>query len=241
VWQHLGPGQVLVQREGFPKYPWAHMISGFPYMGRKMTWALPCLGMDALSAGLCEIHWDGFEIAYAYDIDESLIPTLLRMHGAGRQKGCFGFSIEVVLGITHRARERSYYETWYQELRQATPMFRFDSWSTSSSRNIDPACTLWASSANYWGTQGSRILCHVPAREHFFADCLHKGLRPADEGMLTPHQRNNLSATQPVLQARLMQRAPQLNTLTSGALAFCKLPSHVCLWTGTSRAGLAHQ
>ena len=46
-----------------------------------MTLALPCLGMDALSAGLREIGWDGFEIAYAYDIDESLVPVLLHMHG----------------------------------------------------------------------------------------------------------------------------------------------------------------
>jgi C-5 cytosine-specific DNA methylase len=70
-----------VQLEGFPKYPWSHMIPAFLQMDRKMTLALPCLGMDALSAGLREIHWDGFEIAYAYDIDESLIPTLLHMHG----------------------------------------------------------------------------------------------------------------------------------------------------------------
>jgi site-specific DNA-cytosine methylase len=70
-----------VQLVGFPKYPWSHVIPAFPQMDRKMTLALPCLGMDALSAGLREIHWDGFEIAYAYDIDESLIPTLLHMHG----------------------------------------------------------------------------------------------------------------------------------------------------------------
>jgi len=56
------------------------------------------------------------------------------------------------------------------------------------------------------------------------ADCLHKGLRPVDEGILTPHQRNNLSATKPLLQARLMQRAPQLNTPTSGALGRFQAP-----------------
>ena len=46
-----------------------------------MTLALPCLGMDGLSAGLREIQWDGFEIAYAYDIDESLVPVLLHLNG----------------------------------------------------------------------------------------------------------------------------------------------------------------
>jgi site-specific DNA-cytosine methylase len=82
VRQHWGPGQALAQLEGFPKYPWAHMILGFFQKDRKVTLALPCLGMDSLSAGLREIPWDGFEVAHAYDIDESLSPTLLHMHGA---------------------------------------------------------------------------------------------------------------------------------------------------------------
>ena len=38
----------------------------------------------------------------------------------------------MVLGITHRARERSYYETWYQELCQAATMFRIDTWLMNS-------------------------------------------------------------------------------------------------------------
>ena len=60
-----------------------------------MTLALPCLGMEGLSAGLREIQWDAFEIAYAYDIDESLVPVLLHLHGPhanfhiGRLRGNF--------------------------------------------------------------------------------------------------------------------------------------------------------
>ena len=79
--------------EGFPKFPWSHLIPCFPQFGRKMQLGLPCLGLDALSAGLREIRWEGFEISFAYDIDESLIPVLLDLHGphtnlhVGRHRG----------------------------------------------------------------------------------------------------------------------------------------------------------
>ena len=49
--------------------------------------------MDALSTGLREIRWEGFEISFAYDIDERLIPVLLHLHGphtklhVGRRRG----------------------------------------------------------------------------------------------------------------------------------------------------------
>ena len=279
-----------MQLEGFPKYPWSHMIPAFPQMDRKMTLALPCLGMDALSAGLREIHWDGFEIAYAYDIDESLIPTLLHMHGPdanlhiGRRTGdvlacneeewsrvdwviagppcppfssiganrapeddpreavfrkvtkiiisqgrkrCFGFILEMVLGITHRVRGRSYYETWYQELRQAAPMFRIDRWLMNSQDYVPqhrPRLYTVGVLRDLLGNAGiPPPMPHASMRAPF-ADCLNKGLRPVDEEMLTPQQRKNLAATKPLLQARLMQQAPQLNTPTSGAVGRFQAP-----------------
>ena len=46
-----------------------------------MRLALPCLGLDALGAGLLEINWDAFEVAYAHDIDASLAQALVLMHG----------------------------------------------------------------------------------------------------------------------------------------------------------------
>ena len=286
VWPHWDPGEVPVQVEGFPQCPWSHMIPNFPHMGRKMSLALPCLGLDALSTGLREIQWGGFEIAYAYDIDESLIPVLLHTHGpktnlhigcnrgnllackeedwsrvdfvisgppcppfssigahraraeddpreavfqkvtkiiiSQGKKRCFGFIVEMVLGITHRSREKSYYDTWLEQLHRDAPMFCIETWLMNS---ID-----------YVPQHRARIYTVGVLRELLgdvgipppmprssmrapLGDCLHKGLPPVDEKMLTPHQKNNLSKMKQLMQARLQQKGHHLpSTPTMAAL-----------------------
>ena len=81
VWPAWGQGQLPCCAEGFPKAPWSHFIQPLPAVGRKMRFALPCVGLDALGAGLLEIDWKAFEVVYAYDIDASLAAALVRMHG----------------------------------------------------------------------------------------------------------------------------------------------------------------
>ena len=274
-----------MQVEGFPRYPWSHMIPAFPQMGRKVTLALPCLGMDALTAGLREIQWNGFEIAYAWDIDESLIPVLLHMHGphpnlyVGHRRGdllackedelsrvdfiiagppcppfssiglktapendpreavfqkvtdiivsqgkkrCFGFCLEMVLGIAHRSREQSYYETWIEQLRERAPMFRIDTWPMNSMDYVPqhrPRLYTVGVLRELLGDAGIPPPMPPANMRAPLGDLLHKGLPPVDEAMLTPHQRNNLSMTKPFLQARLVQRRPRSpGTPTTGAL-----------------------
>ena len=90
-WPNWGLGGVPVQPEGFPRMLWSHLIPAMPQMGRKLKLALPCIGMDALGAGLRELRWDGYEITYGYDVDESLIPILIHLHGG-----------DVNLNIGHR-------------------------------------------------------------------------------------------------------------------------------------------
>jgi site-specific DNA-cytosine methylase len=162
-----------------------------------------------------------------------------RYHHSSREgKRCFGFIIEMVLGITHRARERSYYETWYQDLRQATPMFRHDTWLMNSQDYVPQhrprLYTVGVLCELLGGDAGIPPPMPRASMRALLADCFHKGLRPVDEGMLTPHQINHVSATKPLLQARLMQRAPQLNTLTRVFLGRFQAPI-ACFVCGQGR------
>ena len=50
-------------------------------VSRKVKLALPCIGADALGMGLKEMQWSAAEIAYAWDVDPSLLPLLLAAHG----------------------------------------------------------------------------------------------------------------------------------------------------------------
>ena len=43
--------------------------------------ALPCVGLDAISAGLQELRWDGVDVIHAFDVDQDLIPALQALHG----------------------------------------------------------------------------------------------------------------------------------------------------------------
>ena len=48
---------------------------------RKLRMALPCVGLDGISAGLQELRWDGVDVIHAFDVDQDLIPALQALHG----------------------------------------------------------------------------------------------------------------------------------------------------------------
>ena len=62
---------------------WTHLVEAFPEVSRKIRLALPCVGLDSLCAGLLEMKFSAFDVIYAYDIDSSLVPHLLSLHGIG--------------------------------------------------------------------------------------------------------------------------------------------------------------
>ena len=66
---------------GFPVAAWAHLIPEFPTLRRKLRVALPCVGLDGISAGLQEVRWDGVDVIHAFDVDQDLIPALQALHG----------------------------------------------------------------------------------------------------------------------------------------------------------------
>ena len=285
VWQHWGLGELPFAVDGFPKFPWSHLIPVFPQLDRKMTLGVPCLGMEGLSAGLRDIPWDGFEIAYAYDIDESLVPVLLHMHGPhanlhiGSRRGnflacdadelprvdfiiagppcppfssigpsscpendprervfrqvtkfiksqgrkqCLGFIVEMVLGITHRSREQSYYEVWFEELRWSLPMFHITTWLINSQDYVPqhrPRLYTVGVLRELLGDAGIPPPMPLASMRACLGDALHKGIPPVDENMLTPQQRNNLNMRKPLLRARLLERSFHFPyTPTTGAM-----------------------
>ena len=67
--------------DGFPVPIWKHLIPELPQVCRKVTLALPCIGANALGMGLKELDWKAVEIAYAWDVDPSLLPFLIAAHG----------------------------------------------------------------------------------------------------------------------------------------------------------------
>ena len=285
VWQNWGPGELPVAVDGFPKFPWSHLIPLFPQLDRKLSLALPCFGIEGLSAGLREIPWDGYEIAYAFDIDESLVPVLLHTHGphanlhVGSRRGdflacdidelprvdliiagppcppfssigpsrcpendprervfrqvtkfiksqgrkrCLGFIVEMVLGIAHRSREQSYYEVWLEDLQRSAPMFRIDTWLVNSKDYVPqhrPRLYTVGVLRELLGDAGIPPPMPLAIMRASLGDALHKGMPPVDENMLTPHQRNNLNMTKPLLRTRLLERSFQFPcTPTTGAL-----------------------
>ena len=241
--------------------------------------------MDALSTGLREIRWEGFEISFAYDIDERLIPVLLHLHGphtklhVGRRRGdllacnvdelprvdfvisgppcppfssigpsgapeddprervfrqvtkliisqgrkrCLGFIVEMVLGIAHRSREKSYYEGWFQYLQRHCPMYRIDTWFMNSKDYVPqhrPRLYTVGVLREALGDAGIPPPMPLASMRAALGEALHKGIPPVDERMLTPHQRNTLDATKPLLRARLLlSNHLPARTPTTGAL-----------------------
>ena len=66
---------------GFPIPIWKHLVPEFPAVSRRVTLALPCIGAHALGSGLCDMDWHAAEIAYAWDVDASLLPYLMAVYG----------------------------------------------------------------------------------------------------------------------------------------------------------------
>ena len=70
-----------MESRGFPLPVWKHLLPEFPDVSRKVKLALPCIGAHALGAGLRDMHWQGMEISYAWDVDTSLLPYLMAVYG----------------------------------------------------------------------------------------------------------------------------------------------------------------
>ena len=82
AWPPWQPFQMMPDARGFPVPIWKHLIPEFPVVSRKVTLALPCIGADALGMGLREMDWSAnVEIAYAWDVDRSLLPFLIAAYG----------------------------------------------------------------------------------------------------------------------------------------------------------------
>lgn len=67
---------------GFPWADWPRLIGDIPTLERGMTLAMPCVGMDAWSAGMAQMRWPGqYIIKYAFDTDPEVAIPLWRLHG----------------------------------------------------------------------------------------------------------------------------------------------------------------
>ena len=70
---------------------WLPALMLFPALGRQLTVALLCTGLDGMGNELKEIRWDGSHVSLAYDTHTLLIPALLAAHGKDvAAKFCIG-------------------------------------------------------------------------------------------------------------------------------------------------------
>ena len=77
-----GAGELPMEPAGFPQADWPRRVGGIPSLGRGITLAMPCVGLDAWSAAMTEMRWPGqYMVKYAFDIDSELRGPLLRLHG----------------------------------------------------------------------------------------------------------------------------------------------------------------
>ena len=81
VWAPWEAGHCPIDPAGFPVAPWTHMVSHIPDINRRVRLALPCIGLDGLSAGLMQLNWNHFEIIYGFDVDPELASALVHLHG----------------------------------------------------------------------------------------------------------------------------------------------------------------
>ena len=81
AWESWRAGELPWDARGFPIPVWKHLLPEFPDVNRKVKLALPCIGAHALGAGLRDMHWQGVEISYAWDVDASLLPYLMAAYG----------------------------------------------------------------------------------------------------------------------------------------------------------------
>ena len=67
---------------GFPQADWPRRIGDIPTLGRGITLAMPCVGLDAWKAAMVDVRWPGpYMVKYAFDIDRDVAVPLLRLHG----------------------------------------------------------------------------------------------------------------------------------------------------------------
>ena len=75
-------GQLPMEPAGFPQANWPKRIGDIPTLGRGITLAMPCVGLDAFSAAMVEMRWPGqYMVKYAFDTDRDIAIPLMRLHG----------------------------------------------------------------------------------------------------------------------------------------------------------------
>ena len=75
-------GELPLEPTGFPLADWARLVGDIPTLGRGVTLAMPCVGLDALSAAMADLRWPGpYEVKYAFDTDPEIATPLWRLHG----------------------------------------------------------------------------------------------------------------------------------------------------------------
>ena len=83
-------GELPLEPTGFPLADWARLVGDIPTLGRGVTLAMPCVGLDALSAAMAELRWPGpYEVKYAFDTDPEIAIPLWRLHGPPLPGGIF--------------------------------------------------------------------------------------------------------------------------------------------------------
>ena len=71
-----------VDPTGSPLAVWARLVGDIPTLGRGVTLAMPCVGLDVLSAAMADLRWPGpYEVKYAFDTDPEIAIPVWRLHG----------------------------------------------------------------------------------------------------------------------------------------------------------------
>ena len=65
-------GELPMDPADFPRADWPRRVGGIPTLGRGITLAMPCVGLDAWSAAMAEMRWPGpYMVKYAFDTQTS--------------------------------------------------------------------------------------------------------------------------------------------------------------------------
>lgn len=143
------------------------------------------------------------------DIREKVFQKVTEMIEVQGQLGAYGFILEMVPAIAHdshrhRGKPSNYYREWWLRLQSTAPMFRLHAWELDTSDYLPQSRTrLFTVGIRRDFAPPSGLLPPSPRGQRIdLEEILHKGLRPIDEGVLTPQQRRNLS----VVKQRLLGR-----------------------------------
>ena len=75
-------GELPIEPNGFPVADWPRLVGDIPTLGRGITLAMPCVGLDALSSAMAAMRWPGpYIVKYAFDIDPEMGNPLWALHG----------------------------------------------------------------------------------------------------------------------------------------------------------------